>query len=131
MTLIDLAGKQLADSSRVFPGAIVVLKGITRGAVIPGLVTRVWEPDILMTDVDGEEVAWDGRLPIIDAIIVQAAIEGDLEDAVRSRSRGEPLHVSKVPWAGDVERRASWKGLPPLIVATAPRYIVVGEIAGV
>lgn len=134
--VLDLAGRQFADRTKVFPGAVVVLRGLRQRGTVAGLVLRVHPRDVRMTDVDGDEITWTGQMPVIDVLIVDPEIVDETallkEPAQRlSRTAGNPVHISKVPWAADVERRASWKGLPHFITSQAVRYVVVGELSGV
>lgn len=135
--VIDLSG-YVMSRDKVFPGAVVALKGIVRGKVLSALVLKIHPADVEMTDPSGELVAWNGRMPVIDVIAVDRKVvlanePGAVEvgnGAWFSETEGEPIHIEKIPWAGDIERRASWKGLPHMITEMAPRYIVIGEMHG-
>jgi hypothetical protein len=134
--VLDVAGRQFADRSKVFPGAVVVIRGLRQRGAVAGLVLRVHPDDIMMTDVDGDEITWTGQMPILDVLIVDPDIvdeTGVLQQPKQrlSRTNGTPVHLAKVPWAADIERRASWKGLPHFITSQAVRYVIVGELSGV
>jgi hypothetical protein len=138
--IIDLTPK----TDKIFPNAVVALKGILSGFTIMGIVVKVHPPGTLMTDPTGEEREWRGRMPIIDAVTVERRKIDESEfspfeavqprDVIKigkgyfSKTEGDILVVQKIPWAVDIERAPNFKLLPPMIVARSPRYLVVGEV---
>lgn len=131
----------IGDRDKIFIGAAVILRGIRPRQIHNGLIVKIHESGVIMTDVDGEERAWDGLMPIIDVLIVERdpvrevateipeflAIAGARKRVIVSAD-GIVSHVRKIPWLGDIERRASFRNLPPMMIELAPRYLVVGEL---
>lgn len=123
----------VGDRDKIFPGASVVLQGVIRGnKAVNGIIFRIHEPGVLMTDPDGNERPWNGVYPVIDAVIVDRKIEdapaNDQENPYPfgvSPSEGVITLVQKIPWGGDIENRVSFLKLPKALMETCPRYRVV------
>lgn len=127
--MIELIGPDQRD--RVFPGAVVILKGIVRGKVIPGLVTKIHPPDVLVTDAIGDERPWNGRLPVIDVVAVDAKlIDSAFSNASVSTTEGEVIMITKIASDGDVRRNArnNIRPIPMAIVESSPRYLPIGKL---
>jgi hypothetical protein len=117
--------------AKVYPGAVVSIRGVIPGKVIPGLVHRVYPMDVKMTAPDGTKRPWTGKMPIIDIVVVDR-----IPDETSSKPRfvpdlGEIKIVEKIGHISDIERQAQLAGTPDFFMKTIPRYIVIGEMSGV
>lgn len=121
----------------VFPGSMVIVRGVLDGKTIAGLVKFVHPMDLLVEDSDGVLKPWNGKMPIIDVVMVQAlalpAMEYDVKLGAAfmfSRTEGEVIIGTRIPFYKDIEDQLRFSRLPGPLRNTLPRYVLASEIRG-
>lgn len=109
-------------------GIVVMLRGILDKKVYPALIYRIHPSPKMMTDPMGEEREWNGRFPIIDAVVVMPA--KDQNGEMTRNDAGEFVMVQNLPWDGDITGGVAWQRLPAFMKQQSPRYVVIGEMHG-
>ena len=109
-TLVTVDGQPLTaglDRTHLFVGAVVLLRGTDLGALLSGLLTRIYPDDECATDRDGSAKPFYGTRPFIDAM------------TLRKSERGlEAMRVSKVCACCDLLAED----------ATTPCYVIVTRL---
>jgi len=125
------------DKKDVYPGSMVIVRGVFGGKAVAGLVQYVHPMDVLVEDSDGVMKPWNGKMPIVDLVMVQALqlpkLEYDLELGAAfmfSRTEGEVIIGAKIPFYKDVEDQLRFSRLPGPLRDTLPRYVLASEIRG-